>query len=163
MTAVIRPALRALERVDHDQQFHDRLVDRVGRRLDEEDVLLADVVEDLDEDVLVRELEDLGLAGLRAEVAADLPGQVRVGVAVVDLELVRVQPRRLPLAEVRGRRVTDRRTGRVCRDRPLRGPSSSPMPSRLCKSGPEGGDRDDPVALREPHDDHAACAATSSG
>ena len=32
------------------------------RRLDEEDVLLADVVEDLDEDVLVRELEDLGLA-----------------------------------------------------------------------------------------------------
>ena len=53
---------RPLEGVDHDQQLHDRLVDRVRRRLDEEDVLLADVVEDLDEDVLVRELEDLGLA-----------------------------------------------------------------------------------------------------
>ena len=56
------PGARALEGVDHDQELHDRLVDRVGRRLDEEDVLLADVVEDLDEDVLVRELEDLGLA-----------------------------------------------------------------------------------------------------
>ena len=60
---------RPLERVDHDQQFHDRLVDRVAGRLDEEDVLLADVLEDLDEDVLVGELEDLQLARLRAEIA----------------------------------------------------------------------------------------------
>ena len=52
-----------LEGVDHDQQFHDRLVDRVAGRLDEEDVLLADVLEDLDEDVLVGELEDLRLPG----------------------------------------------------------------------------------------------------
>ena len=52
------------ERVDHDQQLHDRLVDGMGRWLDQEDVLFADVVEDLDEDVLVRELEDLGLARL---------------------------------------------------------------------------------------------------
>ena len=59
------PGAGALERVDHDQQFHDRLVDRVARRLDEEDVLLADVVEDLDEDVLVRELEHLGRARAR--------------------------------------------------------------------------------------------------
>ena len=32
--------------------------------LDEEHVLLADVVQDADEDVLVRELEHLGLTGL---------------------------------------------------------------------------------------------------
>ena len=57
------PGAGALEGVDHDQQFHDRLVDRVAGRLDEEDVLLADVLEDLDEDVLVRELEDLGAPG----------------------------------------------------------------------------------------------------
>ena len=81
-----------------DRAAHDRLVDRVGRRLDEEHVLLADVIEDLDEDVLVRELEDLGPPGLNPKVAADLPGQLRVGIAVVDLELVRVQGRRLPLA-----------------------------------------------------------------
>ena len=85
------PRAGPLERVDHDQQFHDRLVDRVAGRLDQEDVLLADVLQDLDEDVLVRELEDLGLARLAAEVTADLPGQPRVRVAVVDLELVRVQ------------------------------------------------------------------------
>ena len=72
MTAVIRPARRPLEGVDHDQELHDRLVHRVGRRLDEEDVLLTDVVEDLDEDVLVRELEHLGLARLGPEVAAIL-------------------------------------------------------------------------------------------
>ena len=128
MTAVIRPALRPLEGVDHDQQLHDRLVDRVRRRLDEEDVLLADVVEDLDEDVLVGELEDLGLARLGAEVAADLPGQVRVRVAVVDLELVRVQGRRLPLA-VTTDAVTRRRSAGL--DRTARsGAPSSPMPSR---------------------------------
>ena len=50
--------------------------------LDEEDVLLADVVEDPDEDVLVGELEHLGLAELGAQQRADLPGQLRVGVAV---------------------------------------------------------------------------------
>ena len=62
----------------------------MGRWLDQEDVLFADVVEDLDEDVLVRELEDLGLAALRAEPTGDLPRKVRVRVAVVDLELIRV-------------------------------------------------------------------------
>ena len=69
---------RPLEGVDHDQQLHDRLIDRVGRRLDDEDVLLADVVQDLDEDVLVRELEHLGLARLRcrdsARSCAPVPG-----------------------------------------------------------------------------------------
>ena len=58
------PGARPLEGVDQDQQLHDRLVDRVRGRLDQEDVLLADVVQDLDEDVLVGELEDLGLAQL---------------------------------------------------------------------------------------------------
>ena len=59
------PGAGPLEGVDHDQQLHDRLVDRVAGRLDEEDVLLADVVEDLDEDVLVGELEDLGACPAR--------------------------------------------------------------------------------------------------
>ncbi len=89
------PGARPLEGVDHDQQFHDRLVDRVAGRLDEEDVLLADVVEDLDEDVLVGELEHLGPTGLRAEIAADLRGEIGVRVAVVDLELICVHGRLL--------------------------------------------------------------------
>ncbi len=56
------PGAGALEGVDHDQQLHDRLLTGVAGRLDEEDVLLADVVQDLDEDVLVGELEHLELA-----------------------------------------------------------------------------------------------------
>ena len=59
------PRRRPLEGVDHDQQLHDRLVHGAGRGLDEEHVLLADVVQDPHEDVLVRELEDLGLTAAR--------------------------------------------------------------------------------------------------
>ena len=125
------PGARALEGVDHDQQLHDRLVDRAARRLDDEDVLLADVVQDLDEDVLVGELEDLGLAELDAEVAADLPGQVGVRVAGVDVELVRVHGRVLlptepgspGLEPVTAGRAS-RRPGRHCR----RWPPAPPAP-----------------------------------
>ena len=142
MTAVIRPGAGALERVDHDQEFHDRLVDRVVGRLDEEDVLLADVLQDLDEDVLVGELEDLQLARLGAEIAADLPGEVRVRVAVVDLELVRVQARRLPSAERRVCSHTDlirQAPGSVglvplAPEPSAPGAPSSPMPS--CSASP---------------------------
>ena len=88
----------ALEGVDHDQEFHDRVVHRPAGRLDDEHVLLTDVIEDLDEDVLVRELEDIEAPGLGAEVAGDLPGEIRVRVAVVDLELVRVHGGLLPFA-----------------------------------------------------------------
>src|SRR4029079_5939246 len=106
-------------------QFHDRLVDRVTGRLDDEDVLLADVLQDLDEDVLRGELEDLELARLGAEVAADLPGEVRVRVAVVDLELVRVQARRLPWAEGREGRHAD-----LIRPMPVRSGPRRPFPGR---------------------------------
>ena len=92
------PRGRPLEGVDHDQELHDRLVHGPGRGLDEEDVLLADVVQDAHEDVLVRELEDLGLTGLVAEPVRDLARQLGVGVAVVDLVLVYVHAC-LPVAE----------------------------------------------------------------
>ena len=62
------PGRRPLEGVDHDQQLHDRLVHGVVRGLDDEHVLLADVVQDLHEDVLVRELEHL-------ELPASVPSQ----------------------------------------------------------------------------------------
>ena len=130
------------------------------RRLDEEHVLLADVVQDAHEDVLVRELEHLGLAGLAVQPVGDLPRQLGVGVAVVDLELVRVHAC-LPFAEgghderpcpssVRSATV---RLGVVIvtHGTPLRQP------------GAERGDRDDLVPLGEPHDDHAARARASSG
>src|ERR1035437_7287177 len=79
----------SLEGVDHDQQFHDRLVHRPRSRLNEEDVLFAGVVDDLYEDVLVGEFENVCATEIRPQVAADVPRQLRVGVPGVDVELVR--------------------------------------------------------------------------
>ena len=55
------PGAGPLEGVDHDQQLHDRVVHRAAGGLNQEHVLLADVLEDPNEDVLVLELEDVGL------------------------------------------------------------------------------------------------------
>src|SRR4029077_12037913 len=56
----------------------------------------ADVLQDLDEDVLVGELEHLDVAQLGVQVEADLLGELPVRVPGVDLELVRVHGRFLP-------------------------------------------------------------------
>ena len=66
----------ALEGVDHDQQFHDRVVDRRGKRLHDEDIVLAHALADADEGVVVAELEDFGAARRDADVVADLLRQV---------------------------------------------------------------------------------------
>ncbi len=80
----------ALERVDHDQQLHDRLVHRAAGGLHQENVLLANVLHHAHEDVLVGELEHLDRAELRLQVAGDPLGKRLVGVAGVDAELVGV-------------------------------------------------------------------------
>ena len=105
------------------------------------------------------------LPGSRAEIAADLPGEVRVRVAVVDLELVRVQARRLPSAERRECRHAGLiRRSRAGRARAVRsGVAIVAHAVLLRKSGPERGDGHDPVALGQAHDDDAAGAAASSG
>ena len=48
-----RAGRRALERIDHDQQLHQRLVRRRARRLHDEAVHAADVLADLDVDLAV--------------------------------------------------------------------------------------------------------------
>jgi hypothetical protein len=64
----------ALERIDEDEQLEDRVAHaRIGG-LDDEDVVLADVLVDLGEDVLVGELDDLGFAERHPEVATDSLG-----------------------------------------------------------------------------------------
>ena len=71
----------ALERIDHDQQFHQVLVRRRAGRLHDEDVAGAHVLADLDRDLAVGEAADRRLAELDAQVAGDLLRQRRVGVA----------------------------------------------------------------------------------
>src|SRR5712691_1248103 len=61
-----------LERVDHDQMFHDPLIDRRGVALQYERVAPSDRLEEPNEDLAVGEVEQGGGGRLDAEVVADL-------------------------------------------------------------------------------------------
>ncbi len=147
------PGAGALEGVDHDEQLHDRLLDRPAGGLDEEDVLLADVVDDAHEDVLVGELEHLGRAQLRAQVARDAVGQQRVGVAAVEAQRL-AGPPALQLAEGVHRGVPVP-LGHVCaapscRGPPRRGPAVAILldPALFRQALAEDGDAGHTVAVR---------------
>ena len=75
----------ALQRIDADQQFHEVVVDREAGRLDEEDILAAHVLMDLDEDFLVSEAAYAGIGQRQFEIAGDRAGQRQIGVAGHDL------------------------------------------------------------------------------
>src|SRR2546428_88027 len=75
----------ALERVDHDEELHDRVADRrADERLDQEDVVFASVLLDLHEDVVVGELEHIDSARLDLQMTANISGELGVGVSGVD-------------------------------------------------------------------------------
>ena len=69
---------RVLERVDRHQELDDSVRHRRARGLDHEDVRLANVFVDLDEQVLVREAHDRRTAQVGAETLANVPGQLRM-------------------------------------------------------------------------------------
>jgi hypothetical protein len=73
-----------LQRVDHDQQFHQIAIRRAAGRLHQEAVDPAHVLADLDEDLSVREALDPGPALDDAQVLAQLRGQRSVRVATKD-------------------------------------------------------------------------------
>jgi hypothetical protein len=79
-----RPGRRALERVDHDQQLHQRLVRRRARGLDDEAVHAADVLADLDVDLAVGEVGHVGAAQRDLDELAHLLGQRPVRVSRED-------------------------------------------------------------------------------
>ena len=83
----MRARRRALQRVDQDQQFHQVVVGRERRRLDDEAVLAADVLLDLDEDLHVGEALHLASGQGHAEVRADCLGQRTIAVAGNQLEV----------------------------------------------------------------------------
>ncbi len=73
---------RAAQRIGDDQQFHQMVVGRERRRLDDEDVRAADVLLDLDEDFHVGEAPDHWpwSAGCPSQVG-DFLRQDRIGIA----------------------------------------------------------------------------------
>ena len=76
---------RPLERVDHDQELHEVVVDRPALRaadaLRDEDVATTHRLLDLDSDLAVREPRDGGLPEFAIQISADRPCQLRIGVA----------------------------------------------------------------------------------
>ena len=72
---------RALERIDEDQQLHQVVVRRERVRLDHEDVLAADVLLDLDEDLHVGKALHLALGGRDLQMCADRLREGAIGVA----------------------------------------------------------------------------------
>src|SRR5262249_13346831 len=78
----------ALAGVEDDQQLHDPVAERRGERLDYEDILLADALVELDEDILVGKRHDGDVAHGEAQAIADRVGELGVAVAGEDAELV---------------------------------------------------------------------------
>ena len=86
MTAVMRRA-EAAQRVDGDQELHQIVVGGVGGRLDDEDVLAADVLVDLDEDLHIGEAADAGLGQRQVQAGGNGLRQRPVAVAGEDLHI----------------------------------------------------------------------------
>src|SRR5690606_25718278 len=70
---------RAPERIDHDQQFHQVVIGRERGRLDDEDILAADVFLDLYENFLVRKASYAGFSDWNIEVVTDGVGEMQIG------------------------------------------------------------------------------------
>ncbi len=80
-----RPPRRgALQRVERDQQLHQIVVRRVGGRLDDEHVLAAHVLLDLDEDLHIREAPHAGLGQRQVEIRRDGFGKRPIAVTGKD-------------------------------------------------------------------------------
>ena len=77
IAAVTASGRRALQRIDHDQQLHQVVVGRRAQRLQHENVLAADVLEDLDHHFAVAEAADFRPAQRQAQVADDLLRELR--------------------------------------------------------------------------------------
>ena len=67
-----------LEGVDHEEELHEMEVGVVGAALDDEDVLAADVLVDVEMDLAVAEAVQDAVAQVDLEIARDLAGEARV-------------------------------------------------------------------------------------
>ena len=75
------PGRGALQRIHHDQQLHQIVIGRVRGRLDDEDVLAADILIDADEDFLVCEGFHLRAGQSHVQIVGNGLGQRAVRVA----------------------------------------------------------------------------------
>ena len=78
------------ERIDDDEQLHQVVVGRRAGRLDDEDVLAAHILHDLDEDFLVGKAADQALGERNFEIGGDTLGQGTIGISGNQLHGARV-------------------------------------------------------------------------
>ena len=71
----------AAQRVVDDEQLHQIVVRGEVRRLDDEDVLAADILVNFDEDFLVGETAHAGIGQRQLEIIGDRAGQRQIAVA----------------------------------------------------------------------------------
>src|SRR5579862_452108 len=76
----------AFERIDHDEQLHEVLIDGIAGGLHDEDVDAAHILEQLEVDFAVRKSLELGLADFDADVVGNLLGKPPVGGAAEESE-----------------------------------------------------------------------------
>ncbi len=85
------PAGRAAaQRVDGDQHLHQVVIRREAGRLDHEDILAADVLQDLDEDLHVGEAPHRGLGQRDLQIGSDRLAERAIAVAGDDFHLGRL-------------------------------------------------------------------------
>src|SRR5205823_1079184 len=77
-----------LEGIDVEEQLDEVIVDGIGKRLDEEDILAANVFENADEGIALGEVLGIALAGSDAEFVTDGGGEDGAGGAGEDEEFV---------------------------------------------------------------------------
>ena len=73
------PRARSHQRVNADQQFHQMVIGRVGGRLQDENVLAADILVDAYENLAIGKALDVTGRQRSVEIVSDGPGQVRIG------------------------------------------------------------------------------------
>jgi hypothetical protein len=82
----------AAQHVDTDEKLHQMVVGGIGGRLDDENVLAANVLMDLDEDLHVGEAPYAGARQRKIEIGGNRFGEGTVAVAHQDLHGIGLRP-----------------------------------------------------------------------
>ena len=68
----------ALAGICHNQELHEVVIDRIRRRLDDEDILAADALADHDLRLTVVEMTDICIAEIDTDMVSNLLCEIRV-------------------------------------------------------------------------------------
>src|SRR2546421_8208312 len=76
------------ERIDHDEQFHDRAIDRSAKGLNNKNISATDILIDLDKNIFVAELKNVGITEWNAQFPANRTRKLTVCITCKDAQLI---------------------------------------------------------------------------